>query len=199
MLKRPWMSFAALAAAAALTLSAAAQDRASLFALEAEEAEGITTVSVVTDQAFGVGGLDLTLEFDPKLWQAVEDTVIPGMTHMDIICDNEKGNVRILWDTTDPGAGVNSTLMKIGMQRKTADAPLSSIWLTVQDYYDNTTSMLDLEYYIQGFPQEEPAEQTDASSGGMGLWLALGGGAVVIFTAGVVFILLSRRKTARKF
>ena len=112
-------------------------------------------ISLTTDTFTGVGGIDIQINYDTNSLELIESSAKCGIKNGDIAVN--KGSIRIIWETTDevelPEVFASATFKKLN-----ESAEVSNITVVVNEYYDNSTSLIDLPYQIS-FQNAEKVEK----------------------------------------
>lgn len=136
-----------LAAAFVLCLGvpASADNPETVFSYNFADKGDKADISVTTDTFTGVGGIDIVISYNTSSWELIENSAKCGIKSGDIAVAN--GNIHIIWETTDE-VELPEVLTSASFKKLRDSAIAEDISIAVNEYYDNSTSLVDLPYQI---------------------------------------------------
>lgn len=131
----------------------ASADYATTFTVNNASSEGNTlSVNVVTDTVSGVGGIDLTLNYDTSMLKVKKSSVKCSLSKCELVVN--EGSIRVLWDTTEE-IELSEVLLSADFQKIGTGDATGAMNLSLNDYYDNTLELNDIPYTVSYFSTDE--------------------------------------------
>lgn len=148
-----------------------------VFSVNVEQKEKSMDVSVATDTFEGVGGLDFSICYNSDYLELDENSIKFKIEDGYMaVKDNE---IRLLWDTIQE-VKLPEVLATVSFNKLSEEATSNDVWITINEYYDNTIELKDLDYKIK------TVEAGD--TGSIAAWIIIPVAVILIAAAGYYFI-----------